>query len=42
MQDVIVDQIEEVRQDLALHLMKEVEANEEINTRNIDSWDIAL
>ena len=42
MQDVMVDQIEEAKQDLALHLLKEAEANEEINIRNIDNWDIAL
>ena len=42
MQGVMVNQIEEVKQDLALHLMKEIEANEEINTRSIDNWDIAL
>ena len=42
MQGVLVNHIEEAKQDLTLHLMKEVEANEEINTRSIDNWDIAL
>ena len=33
----MVEQIEEAKQDLALHLLKEAEANEEINTSNIDN-----